>query len=69
MPVHNLPQVPGHLALPEAGAQVDYILFARADVALDPNPDEVRSVRYVDAAALRKMMAPESALRWSPWFR
>jgi len=54
--------------LPEA-AQVDYILFARADVALQPNPDEVRAVRYVDAAALRDMMDPASGLRWSPWFR
>ena len=51
------------------GAQVDYILFARADVALQPNPDEVRAVRYVDAAALRDMMDPASGLRWSPWFR
>lgn len=54
--------------LPEA-AQVDYILFARADVALQPNADEVRAVRYVDAAALRDMMDPASGLRWSPWFR
>ena len=50
-------------------AQVDYILFARADVSLEPNPEEVQAVRYVDAAALRAMMAPESGLRWSPWFR
>ena len=48
---------------------MDYILFARADVALQPNPDEVRAVRYVDAAALRDMMDPASGLRWSPWFR
>ncbi|KAK9838284.1 hypothetical protein WJX81_002324 [Elliptochloris bilobata] len=49
--------------------EVDYILFARAEVALDPNPDEVSAVRYVDAAALRAMMASGSGLRWSPWFR
>ena len=48
---------------------MDYILFARADVAMEPNPDEVQAVRYVDAATLRAMMAPESGLRWSPWFR
>lgn len=48
--------------------EVDYILFARADVKCEPNPDEVSAVRYVDAAELAAMLA-DPALAWSPWFR
>ena len=49
--------------------EIDYILFAQADVSVDPNPDEVAATRYVTEPELRKMMAPESGLSWSPWFR
>lgn len=49
--------------------EIDYILLARADVALAPNPDEVADVRHVSADELAAMMAPDSGLAWSPWFR
>ena len=49
--------------------EVDYILFARADVDLQPNPEEVADTRHVTEAELRAMMAPDSGLAWSPWFR
>ena len=49
--------------------EVDYILCIRADVSLDPNPDEVRETRYVTLPELRAMMAPSTGLLWSPWFR
>ncbi len=49
--------------------EVDYILFARADVSVEPNPEEVAATRYVTEAELADMMAPGSGLAWSPWFR
>jgi isopentenyl-diphosphate Delta-isomerase len=49
--------------------ELDYILFARQDVSLVPNPEEVDAVKYVTAAELKAMMRTESGLRWSPWFR
>jgi isopentenyl-diphosphate Delta-isomerase len=49
--------------------EMDYILFARADVTLNPNPDEIQDVRFVTATELKAMMHPDSGLRWSPWFR
>eukprot|EP00195_Chlamydomonas_chlamydogama_P005577 CAMPEP_0202896926 /NCGR_PEP_ID=MMETSP1392-20130828/5827_1 /ASSEMBLY_ACC=CAM_ASM_000868 /TAXON_ID=225041 /ORGANISM="Chlamydomonas chlamydogama, Strain SAG 11-48b" /LENGTH=246 /DNA_ID=CAMNT_0049582443 /DNA_START=89 /DNA_END=829 /DNA_ORIENTATION=+ len=49
--------------------EMDYILFIRANVTLEPNPDEVEAVKYVTPAELKSMMAPDSGLRWSPWFR
>lgn len=48
--------------------EVDYILFAQANVALKPNPEEVDEVRYVTKPELAAMMA-DPALQWSPWFR
>ncbi|MEW5297916.1 MAG: hypothetical protein WDW38_003788 [Sanguina aurantia] len=49
--------------------EIDYVLFVRADVTLTPNPEEVEATRYVTLPELRAMMAPESGLAWSPWFR
>lgn len=49
--------------------EMDYILFARADVSLNPNPEEVQDVKYVTPSELKAMMHPDSGLRWSPWFR
>ncbi|KXZ56143.1 hypothetical protein GPECTOR_1g121 [Gonium pectorale] len=51
--------------------EIDYVLFVRpsAPVTLQPNPDEVDELRYVDPAELAAMMDPGSGLKWSPWFR
>jgi isopentenyl-diphosphate delta-isomerase len=49
--------------------EIDYILLARADVALAPNPEEVQAVKYVTQQELAEMMDPGSGLLWSPWFR
>jgi len=55
---------------PEWGEhEIDHLLVVQADVAVAPNPEEVRDVRYVDRDQLRTMMAPDSGLQWSPWFR
>lgn len=49
--------------------EMDYILFVRADVTLEPNPEEIQAVKYVTPSELQAMMQPDSGLRWSPWFR
>jgi isopentenyl-diphosphate delta-isomerase len=47
---------------------VDYILFIKADVDLEPNLNEVRDVRYVTADEL-KAMFNEASLAFTPWFK
>ncbi len=49
--------------------EIDYILFIQADVDVNPNPEEVRDYKYVNADELKAMMDPSSGLLWSPWFR
>ena len=49
--------------------EMDYILFARRDVELLPNPEEVQAVRYVTLPQLQEMMAEHTGHTWSPWFR
>lgn len=49
--------------------EVDYILFAQANIRCKPNPDEVQDVKYVTLEELQAMMLPSSGLLWSPWFR
>ena len=58
----------GTESCPWAEHEVDYILFVRASVKLDPNPEEVQQVRYVSREELEEMMRPSSGLLWSPWF-
>lgn len=49
--------------------EMDYLLFIKANVQVDPNPEEVRDHRYVTPEELEEMMSPKSGLKWSPWFR
>lgn len=49
--------------------EMDYVLVARGEPRVEPNPDEVDDVRYVTPLELRNMMDPASGLLWSPWFR
>ncbi|EFN53784.1 hypothetical protein CHLNCDRAFT_53578 [Chlorella variabilis] len=49
--------------------EMDYILFVRADVTVQPNAEEVMDTKYVSLGELRQMMHPSSGLLWSPWFR
>ena len=57
----------------ESGAwgehEMDFILLAKCNVDVQPNPEEVAAVKYVDADGLRSMMQPASGQTWSPWFR
>lgn len=49
--------------------EIDYILFVKADVDVQANPEEVQDTRYVTQEELDELMRPESGLLWSPWFR
>jgi len=49
--------------------EIDYILFIKANVTVAPNPEEVGDFKYVTLPELKLMMAPDSGLKWSPWFR
>jgi isopentenyl-diphosphate Delta-isomerase len=47
---------------------VDYILFIKAKVDLDVNPNEVRDTRYVSPEDLKAMFEDKS-LKFTPWFK
>lgn len=47
---------------------VDYILFIKADVDHTPNPNEVKSTRYVSEKEL-KAMFDDNSLKFTPWFK
>lgn len=40
-----------------------------AKVRVTPNPEEVQAYKYVTQPELQAMMAEDSGLLWSPWFR
>lgn len=48
--------------------EIDYILFIKANVDLDINPNEVRDARYVTAEDL-KAMFKQGDLKFTPWFK
>ncbi|THF96013.1 hypothetical protein TEA_027278 [Camellia sinensis var. sinensis] len=51
----------------------DYLLFIVRDVNVNPNPDEVADVKYVNRDELKELLrkadAGEGGLKLSPWFR
>ncbi|KAK9673478.1 hypothetical protein RND81_12G169800 [Saponaria officinalis] len=53
--------------------ELDYLLFIVKDVAVNPNPEEVADVKYVNREELkeicRKADAGEDGIKLSPWFR
>ncbi|KAJ1833616.1 isopentenyl-diphosphate delta-isomerase idi1 [Coemansia sp. RSA 2706] len=51
--------------------EIDYILFIKAEVDLDINPNEVQSVKYVDMDQLKHMIATadETGTKLTPWFK
>lgn len=52
---------------------VDYLLFLHRDVKVQPNPEEVADIQYVNREQLkeiiRKADAGEDGIKLSPWFR
>ncbi|CAN6346829.1 unnamed protein product [Urochloa humidicola] len=53
--------------------ELDYLLFMVRDVKLNPNPEEVADVKYMNRdqvkELLRKADAGEDGVKLSPWFR
>ncbi|KAL4578844.1 hypothetical protein LXL04_014975 [Taraxacum kok-saghyz] len=53
--------------------ELDYLLFMVRDVAVNPNPDEVADIKYVNQEELKELLrkadAGEEGLKLSPWFR
>ena len=48
--------------------EIDYILFIKADVDLDVNPNEVQDVKYVKEDELKEMFRNDKLL-FTPWFK
>lgn len=48
--------------------EIDYILFIKADVDLEINPNEVSDVKYVSPEELKEMFR-EDKLKFTPWFK
>ncbi|KAF2488106.1 IDI1, isopentenyl diphosphate:dimethylallyl diphosphate isomerase [Neohortaea acidophila] len=48
--------------------EIDYIVFIKADVDLDVNPNEVRDVKYTSAEELKEMFK-KGELKFTPWFK
>lgn len=48
--------------------EIDYILFIKADVDLDINPNEVQDTKYVSPDELKTMFS-EGKLQFTPWFK
>ncbi len=47
---------------------VDYILFIKANVDLDPSPNEVQATQYVSPEELKKQF-DDPSLKFTPWFK
>lgn len=52
---------------------MDYLLFLVRDVKVEPNPEEVADVQYVNREQLKELVrkadAGEDGVNLSPWFR
>ena len=55
-------------SLKKSSLTVDYILFIKADVDLNVNPNEVRDTRFVSQTDL-KAMFKDTSLKFTPWFK
>lgn len=49
-------------------ATVDYILFIKAKVDLNPNKNEVQATQYVSADELKNLFK-QPDLKFTPWFK
>lgn len=47
---------------------VDYILFIKANVDLNPSPNEVQATQYVSPEKL-KAQFEDPSLKFTPWFK
>ncbi|KAJ2852461.1 isopentenyl-diphosphate delta-isomerase idi1 [Coemansia brasiliensis] len=51
--------------------EIDYILFIKADVQVNANPNEVQSYKYVSMDELKEIIstADEKGIKLTPWFK
>ncbi|KAJ3333924.1 isopentenyl-diphosphate delta-isomerase idi1 [Blyttiomyces sp. JEL0837] len=51
--------------------EIDYIFIIQADVTSNPNPNEIKSLKYVSKAELQEIFetAEEKGILLTPWFR
>jgi isopentenyl-diphosphate delta-isomerase len=63
---HLIPATPK--ILPTDHDPVDYILFIKADVDLEENPNEVQATKYITEDEL-KTMFKDGSLLFTPWFK
>ncbi|XP_042330102.1 isopentenyl-diphosphate Delta-isomerase 1 isoform X3 [Sceloporus undulatus] len=51
--------------------EIDYILFVKKDVSLNPDPNEIKSYSYVTQEELRKLLekASQNEVKITPWFK
>ncbi|XP_057620661.1 isopentenyl-diphosphate Delta-isomerase 1-like [Chionomys nivalis] len=51
--------------------EIDYILFLRKNVTLNPDPNEIKSYCYVSKEELKEMMkkAASGEIKLTPWFK
>lgn len=47
---------------------MDYILFIKTNVDVNPNPNEVRAIQWVTPESLKKQFEDPS-LKFTPWFK
>lgn len=50
--------------------EVDYILFVKTDVDINPNPEEVQNFKYVNQIELKEMIQKslQKEILLTPWF-
>lgn len=51
--------------------EIDYILFVRKNVTLDPDPNEIKTYRYVSKEEVEEMLkkAASGEIKITPWFQ
>ncbi len=51
--------------------EIDYIFFYKGNVTLKPNPNEVKSIRYVTQSELKQLFedAANNKIQMTPWFQ
>lgn len=51
--------------------EIDYVLFAQCNVDLEPNPNEVKSTKYLDKKGMKDFLATadDRGILLTPWFR
>lgn len=47
---------------------MDYILFIKTNVDVNPNPNEVQAIQYVNPQSLKEQFEDPS-LKFTPWFK